>query len=67
MDYQGPERRAGFPLTEEQLDVIAERAAERALEKVYASVGKSVVHKILWLVGAAALAAFAYFKGLGKV
>jgi hypothetical protein len=65
MAYNGPERRG--PLSDEQIELIAERAAEKALEKVYASVGKSVVHKILWLVGAAALAVFAYFKGVGKI
>jgi hypothetical protein len=65
MAYNGPERRG--PLSDEQIELIAERAAEKALEKVYASVGKSVVHKILWLVGAAALAAAAYFKGVGKI
>ena len=65
MAYNGPERRG--PLSDEQIELIAERAAEKALEKVYASVGKSVVHKILWMVGAAALAAAAYFKGVGKI
>ena len=63
--YEGPERRAG--LTDDQIELIAERAAEKALEKVYSSIGKSVVHKFLWLIGAAALAALAYFKGLGKL
>lgn len=67
MDYQGPERRASFPLTEEQLEAIAERAAEKALEKVYASIGKSIVQKFLWLVGAAALALAAWMKGSGKI
>lgn len=67
MEYQGPERRAAtLPLTEEQLDAIAERAADRALEKVYAQIGKSVVTKLLWLVGASALALAAYLKGIGK-
>jgi len=65
--YDGQERRASAHLTEEQIELIAERAADKALEKVYASVGKSVVHKILWLVGAAALAVVAYFKGVGKL
>lgn len=64
--YDGPERRASYPLTEEQLEAIAERAAAKALEKVYASIGKSVISKFLWLVGSAALAALAYFKGVGK-
>ena len=67
MDYQGPERRASSPLTEEQLEAIAERAAEKALEKVYASIGKSIVQKFLWLVGAAALALAAWMKGSGKI
>lgn len=66
MEYHGPERRAATVLTEEQLEAIAERAAERALEKVYASIGKSVVTKLLWAIGAATLAILAYFKGIGK-
>ena len=67
MDYQGPERRTGPSLTEEQIDSIAERAAERALEKVYAQIGKSIVQKFLWLVGAASLAVLAWMKGSGKL
>lgn len=68
MDYQGPERRTStVALTEEQLNEIAERAADRALEKVYANIGKSVVHKILWVAGAAALALAAWMKGSGKL
>lgn len=67
MDYQGPERRTAPTLTEEQIDTIAERAAERALEKVYAQIGKSIVQKFLWLVGAASLAVLAWMKGSGKL
>ena len=62
--YEGPERRAATGLTEEQIELIAERAAEKALEKVYAQVGKSVISKVLWLAGSAAIATYAYFKGL---
>ena len=61
------ERRASPHLTEEQIDAIAERAAEKALEKVYTHIGKSVVHKFLWVVGACVLALAAYLKGLGKL
>ena len=42
-------------LTDEQMEIIAERAAEKALAKVYTEVGKSVITKILWLVGALVL------------
>lgn len=44
-----------IPLTEEQIDAIAEKAAEKALAKVYEEVGRSVVKRILWIVGAVAL------------
>lgn len=55
--YNGPERRTQpVSLTPEQIDHIAERAAEVALEKVYVSVGKTVVGKVLWMVGALTLA-----------
>lgn len=63
--YNGEERRSFPGLTEAQIEIIAERAAEVALERVYASVGKSVVNKFLWLVGAAALAVYAYLQGKG--
>ena len=45
-------------LTQKQLDEIADLAAERAIEKVYLQVGKSVIRKALWILGAAALALF---------
>lgn len=53
-------------ISEEQFEAIAERAAERALAKVYEQIGRSIVTKILWVVGAAALAVAAWMKGSGK-
>ena len=38
-------------LTEHDIDEIADRAAEKALEKVYAQVGASVLKKLAWLIG----------------
>ena len=67
MVYDGEERRKEPILTSEQIEAIAERAAEVALEKVYTSIGKSVVNKVLWLVGAAALAAAAWLNGAGHL
>jgi hypothetical protein len=53
--YTGPERRSRQPLTDEQIEHIAQRAAELAVQKmttdIYASVGKSVLHKVFWAVG----------------
>jgi tetrahydromethanopterin S-methyltransferase subunit G len=42
-------------LTEHDIDEIAEKAAERALEKVYAQVGQNILKKITWLLGIAAI------------
>ena len=39
------------PLTTDDIDMIAERAAEKALQKVYAEVGKTTVNRIFWAVG----------------
>lgn len=65
--YHGEERRKRTELSDEQIDKIAEKAAEKALEKVYTQIGKSVVQKVLYLVGAAALAIWAYLNGNIKV
>lgn len=66
-EYQGPERRQFPQLSDEQIERIAERAAEVALEKVYTSIGKSVVSKFLWMVGAATLAVAAWLNGSGHL
>jgi len=58
-------------LTEEQIEQIAEKAAEKAIEKltshVYQEVGKSVVSKIFYLVGACAIGLFLWLKSKGLV
>lgn len=61
--WKGEERRANPLLSDEQINLIAERAAEVALERVYTQIGKSVVSKVLWVVGAATLAATAWLNG----
>jgi tetrahydromethanopterin S-methyltransferase subunit G len=58
-------------LTEEQIEQIAEKAAEKAIEKltshVYQEVGKSVVSKIFYLVGACAIGLFLWMKSKGVI
>jgi hypothetical protein len=50
--YDGPERRA-MPLSEDQIEAIAEKAADRAIEKMKASalqgVGTWTLNKISWI------------------
>ena len=43
-------------LTEHDIDHIAEKAADKALEKVYSEIGKNVVKKMLWVLGAGTIA-----------
>lgn len=65
--YDGEERRKSTRLSDEQIRIIAEHAAEVALERVYTQIGKSVVSKVLWLAGAAALAVAAWLNGAGHI
>lgn len=59
------------PLTEAQMDKIAERAATKAVEKLtdraYREIGKSVVSKFLWIVGVLSAAVFLWFQSKGLI
>ena len=48
---RGEERRNEPSFNSEQLEAIATRAAEIALDKVYSDVGKGVVRRFAWAVG----------------
>lgn len=39
------------PLMDAQIDAIAEKAARRALQIVYAEIGQNVLRKLAWLTG----------------
>lgn len=70
-DYDGPERRRAPHLTDAQLDDIAERAATRAVKKMtddaYKAVGKSVLDKLLWLIGLLVVAGYLWAQSKGLV
>lgn len=53
-------------LTDEQIEAIAERAAEVAFEKIYKEVGKSVLTKLAWMAGAAVVGLFIWLGGHAK-
>ena len=52
-------------LTESDIDRIAEKAAERALEKVYAEVGKSVSKKLMWIMGVVSISLIVWLSSFG--
>jgi hypothetical protein len=51
------------PLTQRQAENIADLAARRAQERMYAEIGRSVVAKALYTIGAACIAAAAWLNG----
>lgn len=67
--YTGIEKRSQPHLSEDQIEEIAEKAAEKAIEKltgdVYKAVGKSVVQKLVWIVGAITVGGYLYLKKIG--
>lgn len=59
-DQHAKDRRRAVWLSEEQIDEIAERAKELAMQQVYAEVGKSVVRTAMYIIGAGLTALAAY-------
>jgi hypothetical protein len=39
------------PLSDAEMDCIAERAADKAIRKMYEQIGKSVAQKVYWGIG----------------
>ena len=50
-------------LTEKEKDEIAELAANKAYDRFYQAVGKSVTKKILWILGAVGVSVWMYLNG----
>ena len=53
------------PLTEAEMDAIAERAADRAIRKMYEQIGKSVAQKVYWFIGVAVVGMMMLLAGNG--
>lgn len=58
-------------LTEEQIEEIAERAAERAMKKLtdhmYKEVGRGVVSKLFWIIGVISVGLYLWLKQKGVI
>ncbi len=54
-------------LTDEQINHIAEKAAEVAFKKIYEEVGRSVVKKIFWIIGVGSLGLLLWLGGNGHI
>jgi hypothetical protein len=54
-------------LSDGDIELIAERAAEKAVDRVYTQIGKSVAHKVIWVIGVAAVGMFLIFTGSNSI
>jgi len=54
-------------LTPSEIEEIAEKAAEKALTKVYAQVGQSVLKRLAWAVGVVVLGLLMWLGGTGHI
>lgn len=65
------ERRHTITLTADQLDAIAEAAADKAVSKitdnVYKQVGKGILNKLIWLLGAFGTGVYLWMASKGLV
>lgn len=61
------ERKEFGGLTESEIEQIAERAAEVALNRVYTEVGKNVLRKLAWLTGAAVIGLAMWLSSHGSL
>ena len=54
---------AARKLTKEEMEIIAELAANKAYDRFYLAVGKSITKKILWVLGAGVAAVWWFIEG----
>lgn len=66
MDHRGSDRRI-YELSEDQLERIAQRAAELVWEDFQREIGKGTIKVFLWLTGLAGSALFAWLAVTGKI
>ena len=59
----GEERRKNVWLTDEQIEIIR----ERILASVYEDIGRSLVKKILWILGALLVALLSWLAAKGYI
>lgn len=50
-------------LTDAEIEHIADKAAEKAIVKVYEQIGRSVTQRIFWFIGVIFVAGCAWFAG----
>lgn len=67
IETSSDERQQVIVLTEEQMDAIADRAVDKAWSRLAEQVGKSVMRKAAWVIGAGVLALFIWLAAKGEL
>jgi hypothetical protein len=73
LPHQPPveDRRMTISLTDAEIDLIAEKAAEKAVAKmtamVYREVGQTIIQKFFWIVGLCTVGAYVYMQQKGWI
>ncbi len=53
-------------ISEEDIERIADKAVEKAMDRLYREVGKSILQKFIWLVGVGTVALYMWIQGRGN-
>lgn len=61
------DRRGTHNLSDEEISVIAEAAAKKAIEIIMADVGRTVVRKFFWAIGLVVLGLLGWIAGTGHL
>jgi len=65
------DRRMTISLTDEEIELIAEKAAEKAVAKmtnlVYREVGRGIINKFFWIVGVLSTALYFWAQSKGFI
>ena len=70
-EYHGAERRKDPHLSEEILDAIADRAADKAVKKMtdeaYKAIGKGILSRLFYLAGVITVATYFWLQAKGVI
>lgn len=65
------DRRVTVTLTDEEIEMIAEKAAQKAVARMtndlYREVGRGVVNKFFWIVGLSTIGVYVYLQQKGYI
>jgi hypothetical protein len=65
-EWKGEERRSNV-FSDEQIKTVADKVAEKALDIIYAQIGRSTIKLVLRVIGVGCVAVIAWLGATGKL